>query len=100
MTIKIEASKRLKADWFDELSRDEQKDYTEKHPHSKHAERYDNARDAEPVDNGNEERIKQLEMQIEHLHQDIAELKEEGDDYSRERKQLENLQGELTTLKQ
>jgi hypothetical protein len=101
--IKLEAAQRILADikertWFDGLSKEEQKEYVEKHPHSKYAEDYDNARDAEPDDNGDKERISQLKMQIKYLTQDIAELKEEGEDYSRERKELESLKQELRDL--
>lgn len=101
--IKIEAAARLKAyqekTWFDGLTSEEQKEYVQEHPHSKYAENYDNAKDAEPKDdNGDAERVSQLKKQIGYLQQDIKELKEEGEDYSRERKQLESLKGELANL--
>lgn len=100
MAIKIHAATRLLADWFDDLSPENKKKYVEDHPHSKHAERYDEAKEKEfdEEDNGDKERIAELKDQITELLADIKELRADGDSAVREKRLLESLRGELATL--
>lgn len=101
MTIKIQAAHRLHANWFEELSPEEQKKYVEQHPDSKYAEGYDIHKEGQfktEQKEGDVERIGQLKKQIGYLVQDIKEMSEDGEDVSRERKQLEALRGELAEL--
>jgi hypothetical protein len=100
--IKIQATTRLladEADWFSKLSREEQKKYVEEHPHSKYAEDYNNACDAEPKDdNGDADRIKELKKQIGWLVDDVKELEADGEDASKEKNLLQRLRSELVEL--
>lgn len=96
--MKIYATQRLFANWFDSLSKEEKRKYVELHPDSKYAENYDAAKDKEPIDHGDAERIKDLKSQIRDLLQDVKEIEADGDDAGPEKKHLKSLQAELHGL--
>lgn len=49
--------------------------------------------------NGDKQRIKDLQMDIQHLEEDVKDMEENDEDASRERKQLEDRRLELRKLK-
>lgn len=114
MKLKLEAAQRLKAsnhdahrkafisatedtEWFDNMSKEQQEDYIEDHPNSKFAKDHA-AKEKKFKEDGDVERIAQLKSQIQMLKDDIADMDGEGDDSTRERKQLKDLTLELRSL--
>lgn len=49
--------------------------------------------------NGDKQRIKDLQMDIQHLEEDVKDMEDSGDDPTTERKQLEDRRKELRKLK-
>jgi dGTP triphosphohydrolase len=97
--IKIEAATRLIASWFDDLDEAEKKDYIRKHPNSKYAADHDALHDEDKPEHGDKERLSELKSQISDMQDDIREIEADGDDAGPERKHLQKLQHELSTLK-
>lgn len=101
MAIKIEASQRLRASWFSDLTLEEQRKYVAEHPHSKYAEDYDTKHDSDYLTDakeGDKERKAQLLKQIKEVEADVKEIEAEGDDASHEKKHLKSLRDELNGI--
>lgn len=98
--IRLQAAQRLlTASWFDDLDEAEKKDYIRKHPLSKYAADHDSKHDSDKPERGDSERKAELKSQIADLKADIQEIEADGDDAGPERKHLQKLTHELSTIK-
>lgn len=85
-------------DWFLKMPKEKQDDYLKNHPNSKLNKSGGTPTKPKADPNGDAERLKDVKKHITYLRDDIKEIEDDGDDASRERKQLKDLLAELAEL--